>query len=43
MKKIIQNKYAVYTVMFWAFIGPLLFYISSIGLCAIGTSDAVSQ
>lgn len=43
MKKVMQNKYLVYTVLYWVFIAPLIYYISSIGLCAIGTSDAVAQ
>ncbi len=43
MKKAITNKYILYTVCFWAFIGPLLAYIFSLGLVTIGTSDAISQ
>lgn len=43
MKKILSNKYFLYSVCFWGFIGPLIYYISSLGLCTIGTSDAVSQ
>lgn len=38
-----DNKYIVYTVCFWAFVGPLIFYISSLGLFAAGASDAISQ
>ncbi len=43
MIKVIQNKYIIYTIVFWAFIIPLICYISSLGLCAVGTSDAISQ
>ncbi len=43
MKKMCENKYLIYTVCFWGFIGPLIYYISSIGLFSAGTSDAISQ
>lgn len=43
VKKIVWNKYTIFTVCFWAFIGLLVYYISSIGLCAVGVADAVSQ
>lgn len=43
MKKIITNKYILYTICFWIFIGPLLAYIFSLGLVAVGTADAISQ
>ena len=43
MKKVIINKYVIYTICFWAFIGPLIYYISSIGLFAGGHSDAIWQ
>lgn len=43
MKKIIMNKYILYTLMFWGFIGYLLANIFSLGLCAVGAADAISQ
>lgn len=43
MKKFIGNKYVIYTLLFWGGIATLIMYISSIGLCTLGTSDAVSQ
>ncbi len=43
IRNLIKNKYSIFTICFWAFIGPLVYYISSIGLCTTGTGDAISQ
>lgn len=43
IRNTVRNKYFIFTVCFWAFIGPLIYYISSIGLCTTGTGDAISQ
>ena len=43
LKKAIKNKYIIYSIIYWAMIGPLLYKISTLGLCTIGTSDAIAQ
>lgn len=43
MEKRIKNKYLIYTICFWSFAGPLIYYISSLGLFAGGHSDAIWQ
>ena len=43
MKKVIKNKYVIFCVLYWGIAGILLYRISSLGLCTIGTSDAIAQ
>ncbi len=43
MQKVVRNKYFLYTICYWGFIGALVYQISILGLCTIATSDAVSQ
>ncbi|MCM1182529.1 MAG: YfhO family protein [Roseburia sp.] len=43
VKNFIKSRYFIFTVCFWAFTGPLVYYISSLGLCMTGTGDAISQ
>lgn len=43
IKKAIKSKYVIYSILYWAMIGPLLYKISTLGLCAMGTSDAIAQ
>lgn len=39
----IKNKYTIYSAIYWIMIGSLLYKISALGLCTIGTSDAIAQ
>ncbi|MDE7416096.1 MAG: YfhO family protein [Lachnospiraceae bacterium] len=39
----IKNKYVIYSILYWGIIGVLLYRISALGLCTIGTSDAIAQ
>lgn len=46
MNKLIESKmfkYILFTICFWAMIGPLIYKISNIGLAAFGGWDAITQ
>lgn len=43
LEKVIKNKYLLYSIFFWGMIGPFIYKISALGLCTIGTSDAIAQ
>lgn len=43
LKKGIKNKYVIYSILYWVMTGVLLYRISALGLCTIGTSDAIAQ
>lgn len=43
LRKAVKNKYVVYSILYWLIIGSLLYKISALGLCTIGTTDAISQ
>lgn len=43
VRKAAKNKYIVYSVIYWLIAGTVIYKISSLGLCTIGTTDAVSQ
>lgn len=43
MEKVIKNKYVLFSILYWGITGLLLYKISSLGLCTLGTSDAIAQ
>ena len=43
LRKAVKNKYIIYSILYWLIAGTLICKISSLGLCTIGTTDAISQ
>jgi hypothetical protein len=43
LEKYKLNKYVLYAICFWLFIGPLIYKISKLGLATFGGWDAITQ